>query len=325
MEGYILEVGPQITVKPQRIYNIFIRKIMSTYFKPIWKDTKIEASRDLSPMTYTITCNGQDIFHGKAYVRPGSENIEININKICQNYISNPLPINGNDFHYGLQEAPTACQSFGVSDEDLEFQHTFYFLYDWSYEGPDFSEDINMSRPINGKYVSNMMFPATYWKYNDKKVYNMIAQVPEDCTFDDEPLYDIPTCGDWVLYYLNRFGGWDAFVIEGKVVRKDTYKRNTFAKAIDNSTIEHESQDYTNQITVGYTLNTGWLSDEESSNLAFNMLNTNKAYLHDIQHNKIMPVRITNASTEYKTFKNTKKLVSYSITVEASQIQENYA
>ncbi len=66
------------------------------------------------------------------------------------------------------------------------------------------------------------------------------------------------------------------------------------------------------------------LNDEQSKNLAKNLIGTNKAYLHNLTTSKILPILSTDGSAVYKTYRNQgRKFVTYSINVECSQTYHN--
>ena len=137
-------------------------------------------------------------------------------------------------------------------------------------------------------------------------------------TFDDGTKYTVNYCGSFALYYLNCKGGWDAFLIEGKVRRYDDYTHYDYVKAYDNQTIEFGKKRYMNEIKPRWELHTGWLNDEQSENLAKNLLGSTCVYAHNLETNEIFPVIITDNSTEYKSYRNEGKLVAYTISIEAS-------
>lgn len=141
--------------------------------------------------------------------------------------------------------------------------------------------------------------------------------------------YDVVSCGSRVLYYINAYGGWDSFLIEGNVVERDQVNRMTRNVSGDNQdntiageddtyyTQRGEYDNYANGIVKEYTMHTGWLSDEQSAKM-HHLLNSTKVYMLD--DDTLKPVLIKNSTTEYKTYKNNGgKLVNYTIDVELNQ------
>lgn len=136
--------------------------------------------------------------------------------------------------------------------------------------------------------------------------------------FDAEVKYDTSCCGDWALYYLNAKGGWDSFLIEGKVKRVDNLTRYEYGQG-SGAPLDFERTQYMVEDEATYEMHTGWLTDEQSANLAKNLLPSIRVYAHNLNENKIFPVVITDNSVEWKTFKNEGKLISHTINVAASQ------
>lgn len=297
---------------------------------PIWKDTYYNVSSAASPYEYSIetktgrqiTVNGvtQDemstIFNGKAWVRPGEPYIYLNINKIAQDYLSSDLPDLRNITSNTTYIHSNAYKPFYLIHSGSTVQ-TFNFLLDWSYVDKTLTSNISMSQPINGHGVSGMFFLNTTFNYSSQNVTTAINLNPGSS-------YDTTHCGDYALYYLSRSGGWCSFLIEGNVTKSDKHNRFNMALPFDNTTLEWQKKTYIDEITEQYEMNTGWLSDSQSENLAKNLLGANKAYLHNLRTGEIQPVLSTVGVATYKTYKNQgRKRVSYIITVECSQTKHN--
>ena len=133
-------------------------------------------------------------------------------------------------------------------------------------------------------------------------------------------LYSVTACGDVALYYLNEAGGWDAFLIQGKVLRKDKYTQSDYYKSFDNNTIEFGRNRFLTDIVPTWELHTSYLTENQAERLVRNLLPSTKVYLHDLVDNEVYPVVITDTQAEYKTNANQNgKLISYTINVEGSQ------
>ena len=128
-------------------------------------------------------------------------------------------------------------------------------------------------------------------------------------------------CYKYALYYLNAYGGWDTLLIEGKSKVSDNLTRHTRDAVYDNTEIQNRgTRNYLNEISKTFTLHTSWLSDDEASRM-HHLLNSPNVYLLDMETDEMMPVVLTNTTTEYKTYKgNGGKLVNY--TIEATLAQE---
>ena len=295
---------------------------------PVWKDTFFNVPSSASPYTYTVKLKtGKQIvidgvstdeiitvFAGKAYVRPGDEFIQININHIAANYLSAELPdlreVTATTHYTDIN----AYREFYVCDEDGDTANTYNFLYDYSYDpSVDLTANHDMSVVINGHGTEGMLFMSTMFSASSQSVITTLS-ISGGSSFDETH------CGDYALYFTSRYGGWSSFLIEGQGVKTDKYTRYQLNHSFNNTTLEWQKQTYTNQINDTYKLNTGWLNDDESQMLAEHLLSSNKVYLHNLKTNEIFPVVITDTSTTYKTYYNQgRKLVNYAINVEASQ------
>ena len=136
--------------------------------------------------------------------------------------------------------------------------------------------------------------------------------------FSGQTLYDVNYCGDAALYYLNSRGGYDAFLLEGKVARTDKYTQGDYYKAYDNTTIEFGRTRYITEITPSWELHTGFLSDEQAERLVRNLFPSTRVWLHLLDTDEYYPVVITDTSAEYKKYRG-EQLVQYTIKVDGSQ------
>ena len=138
-------------------------------------------------------------------------------------------------------------------------------------------------------------------------------------TINSAVTYDCSYCGDYGVYYVNKYGGWNSFLFEGKCKRTDNLTDYKYDRSVNNQTINFEENRYMVEIKQTYQLTTGWLSDDEAERLASDLLPTTKLYLHNLLTNEIMPAIITNSTAEFKKFKDNKKFVQYTVSVQASQ------
>ena len=131
----------------------------------------------------------------------------------------------------------------------------------------------------------------------------------------------VTDCREWVVYYVNAYGGWDSLLIEGNTIETDSLKRHTREMEYDNRSIQNRgTQNYVNEITKSFTLHTSWLSDAESLRM-HHLLNSTEVYLFNINTGDMIPVTLNNTKTEFKTYKNNGgRLVNY--TIDATLAQE---
>lgn len=279
----------------------------------IWKDTYY--SYDGESLNYIIKDdNDTVIFAGKAYRLPTEDEIKINVNGICKDYLSNDLrPLLDAYEADGTTtaEADRALRIFRLYDGGGNLLEEYEFLYDWSYD-TDYSGGVMLlSRPINWKKTANMF-----------GLYTTCGQGSVATTLNSQ-IYNVVERGctaEYAIYYLNSYGGWDSFLFEGKSSKKDNITQYTTDRNFNNTTLDYELYRYVSEINTSYTLATGWLNDAESKNFAKNLVGSNHVYLHDLVEDKIFPAVITDNSVTYQKMRdNGGKMSSYVLNVKCSQ------
>lgn len=292
---------------------------MATIKAPIWQDIYYTVSATPTATTFTAfdyavqLPGGRSIYTGRANLKPNATYVSINISKICRDYIKDTF--SQVDFRTLTGQTYLHPQSYVefnlVNLVNGEVLATYGFVYDWSYEDWD-GNDRTVSNPINGHSMAGMY--AFHSSFNG---------VLSGITTQVGNIAGSNACGEIALYYKNRKGGWDSFLIEGTWTKTDSYTKYTYNRSFDNNTLEFENGTYHSQIITSYQLNTGWLNDQESKNLAFNLLSSNEVYLHNLCEDKVYPVVITDNTATYKTYKNNqRRLVNYQINCEESQRKE---
>ena len=327
------------------------------YIGPIWKDVEynfggiemveygiyVEASYKL-PGNGGIRYYDKLLFAGRSYARPGTVNNVILVNKICQDYMDIPLleqdtiSINGGYNTFKLKSA-----------DGNTLYRQYSFVNDWSYG--KFKTGL-LSRPIlkdHSKVFRNQLLPFSVFGaadevavpyeivYADGTKWSSIAYETRGIKTEMFPFGDRKNgavgytinnksytisdeCVQYVLYYINPWGGYDWFPIRGKVVEKDSMTAYTYTQNFNNQTWDFGKRRYLTEITKHFTLHTQWMSEDESSRMWY-LLQSNTVYLHNLVEDKIYPVIITNNEQEHK-----KKLlgtrISYQIEVDLSQNRE---
>lgn len=299
---------------------------------PIWKDTYYTTTADT--LNYRILLDGEEIYAGKAVKYPDADELKINMNKVCSNYLESDI----DELLNRMSVEPDFVTEPGVRQFDLEVDGTvvenYMFVYDWSYDRAAIQDMMAIyesapglyyqNYPINGHFIPGMLCLRTYvWFVNQSTAdYRNSAFVilPEDGGSTVYPYTKKVKCVPYVLYYLNSYGGWDAFVIEGNTTKRDTFTTYTTDRAFDNNTLEFENNKYVQEIKTTYVMNTGLLTDEQSRNLAKNLIGSIKVYLQNVEEGWTKPVVITDSSVDYQTYAtNGQKLSQYKITVQESQ------
>ena len=289
------------------------------YTNPIWKDTYYTSSA--ASARYRILMDGETIFSGKAVKYPDADNLEINLNKVCRNYLETDilslvtsLPTNNSTI-----QNPDAQKTFNLYVGDTNVAD-YRFYQDWSYNTRKnvTGTSINVSEPINGHFVPGMLKLRTY--RNSTSSSSTVSTTGNTGASSGLGYTTQVKCAQYALYYLNSYGGWDSFVIEGTVKKKDAFDTFTTDRVYKNTTREFEYNKYVNEIKTSYELNTGYLTDEQSENLAKNLIGSVRVYLHDIPGGKVMPVVIDDKNVTYQTYqRNGRKMCQYKINVTESQ------
>lgn len=321
-------------------------------YSSLWRDEVTTINRP-SNMSYTLTDEtGKRLYKGSAAAINGR--VELNIPRIVDGIFEHPQIYQDRDWY---DTRLTHIIAFRTENNSTPYS-IIPLIYDWRYKSGDYiySKDTVLNTPINNHSAHWMYQPLSI--YNDSNAtYLAVAykgneevatydhgkpefQTAELLSFFDDDIsqadriviyandrehpvieYDLTHCGDWALYYLNKMGGHDAFMIEGNVkvvdnIDRDQYTQN--AKNTDPSSFAKTT--IQSRISTTYELSTGWLTDEESEILASQLMTSPQVFLHN-KTSLYIPtaVNITDTSVEHKKFRNGKQLNRYTITVEESQ------
>ena len=170
----------------------------------------------------------------------------------------------------------------------------------------DFNEDFNIdfAKSVRSAQTGTAVFKL--------KGYKDVKSV----TIGNVKYEMVNNCNRFSLYYANAHGGWDSLLIEGNHSEVDNLTRYTRDVEYDNRGVQNRGTlNYVNEVSKSLTLHTSWMSDDESSRM-HHLLNSTEVYLYDLETEQMIPVLLTNATTEYKTYKsNGGKLVNYAIEV----------
>jgi len=232
---------------------------------------------------------------GIAVAKPGSAQASVNVARLVEDNVIHSAP----SFTPGVTVThDNAIKVFSVNGTNYEFQ------WDWSYTEPV----VAYNHPINSKSATNMLHFTT------NLVSGALKTTTQSATAN--------TCGEYALYYLNRFGGWDSFLFTGKCTRKDTISGQTLTQEYDNNNpLAFGLTNYFSKITPKWELNTGWMSDEQSKAFAFNVVPSPMVFIHNLVENDIFPVVITNTDVEYKQKTRQNRRINYTLNVTKSQDQ----
>ena len=292
-------------------------------FYSAWEDVVYSTSATNSPFGYYIAINDageeQVIFNGKAYAKPLAEFIDININEICKNYLSNTL---SDAFVLGtssVNDCYSAIRTFNLYNDDGSLLEQYTFLDDWSYDFT-FRGDTNigasLSRPINNRFDINRI----------NNSYNTTIQKDGNGyylhTVKNSNNYTDSCCGDIDILYKNRYGGWDKLLISLNPERVDNYTFYNIQNPYNNKSLQFGKRNYLNDIATTYNITTDILTEQQGHNLAFNLLSSNMVYYLDYKKNIYKPAIISGNSSTYQLYRN-QGIIRYSFNIELSQSEQN--
>lgn len=331
-------------------------------FSPIWKDrfVTLAAGEDSADFEIRLdTVSGELIFSGRAYRRPGAEDVVARINDICADYLRNPLPALAAGLTPLLSAATFVTVVAGSAVD------TVTFWDDWSYD-PDFDPDTDpLADPVNG-----VLDPRQWFMYTilDGSVTARLAFA--DGTTQDVPLtvvragsfnlsfnasYDVGDagtgssgtavldlrdypgletitvggitytvrpdgCARYAVYYVNAHGGWDSLLLDGYSSRRDELTRHTSLNDYDNNDpLARGRRDYAIEVTPAWTLRTGILTDAQSARM-HHLLNSPQVYLCDLALDRFFPVVLTDDSHDRQSYKgNGRRPSQYNFNAQLAQ------
>ena len=326
------------------------------YIGPIWKDVEYDFGL-AEKVDYTIyDDNSNLLFAGRTVKRPNANSNVILVNKICQNYMDIPelrkdiISVNGGYSVFHLKSV----------DGNMLYK-TYKFVNDWSYSsdfktgllshpilndrivyskqmlpfsvfaaaarinitvGADYKEGATngFDEPLNSLYYNE-------YAINEVRTFNFpYPNITDrdliDTYYIDGEIWKVKTCGaDYVLYYINPWGGYDWFPLDNKVIIQDDLTQHTYSQNYNNTTMQFGKRRYLSEINRKYNVITGWLKQDESDRMWY-LLESNTVYLHNLNENKIIPVIIKDTSVEHKQKNRRQKIIQYTFTLEESQTRE---
>ena len=175
----------------------------------------------------------------------------------------------------------------------------------------------------NGAFYDMVRFAGNRTAYLNTNTYAVYSSKDLTKIVMGGVTYEVTkACPRYCLYYLNPFGGVDHLLIEGNAQKHRTVARDTFVADYDNSQPTREEFNYMNEITETYTLNTGLLTDDESSRMPY-LLESVQVYLVDLSApTTFIPVTINTDNYTVQDFKgNGCNMVNYTFEVKVSQNQ----
>lgn len=326
----------------------------------LWLDDYEILNSVPEPQKFRIRANGQTVYSGKAFPKPGVSQVEVYLSDVAANYVKINKPWFAYHDQITLDVNPVKFYLDGyangawgnITDTDI--------FYDWTYDkdrafnqapGP-------LALPITGRMCDGMTL--TFSAYQQPSAYRLdlymangtylMYLTPNSVAGEVYPysgtlnyhvgkilevasqtgIVDVlgvrytivPACHRFALYYLNEIGGWDFLLIEGNHRIADNVTRWNREPVYNNSLEERGKVTYAEEIVRRYTLYTGPLTDDESSRM-HHLLNSPDVWLLDMESGHYIPVTLTNTESPYKSFVSEgRTMYVYEITAETSNTME---
>ena len=291
---------------------------------PAWKDTNtVIGTNDIYNMV--LKSGNQELFREKMFKAPNENNLIVNFNRLVESFLA------PREFPIGNTSRPLFSFTASFGNQDYEYS----VVDDWSYNDEDFQ--VSLSRPYQselalGQYlVYSLLNASTITVYaNGYKVFTTTPSANE--------YYDISRrvteCGTWqvkqgstllqswntvdakyVIYYYNKYAGWDSFVVKGPVVPSVAVARDTYTNP------RRRSRVYQSNVVTNYKINTGILTDKESP-VVSEIVASPEVILHDLENKNLISVKVITDSVERKTFKNQgRQFATYQFDLESETTQ----
>ena len=209
--------------------------------------------------------------------------------------------------------------------------NTHQRLYIKIYEGDAIIKTINFdttqrlqndySTDFNSDYSKFGTLPPTSAVAIDLKRYQHATRVELINGDDVTRITIVDSCSNWALYYLNSFGGYDGYIIDGALAPSFGVERGVYNRDYINDNLSDTAVvNYRNDITRRAQVRTGWLSDSEARIMAANLFASPLVYLYNAYTSSLLPVRLTGTEYEVKSYAlNGGQLVNYALDVEVTR------
>ena len=142
----------------------------------------------------------------------------------------------------------------------------------------------------------------------------LYTHINSDINIDYEDEYKVEcTPFKYCLYYQNLYGGYDSLLLNKTSSESITTKSNSLTSNVSFDSKVHETKMYRRATNRKFKLMTPRLNDEQSAKMC-HILQTNQAWLHNLETGEIIPVNVDDSTTAIKTFvSNGRKVITYTI------------
>lgn len=329
-DGSYYNLTKTISVSQLGVFNIV----------PIWKDLPIEELQNDVSYTLTAPESGNVIYKGRAI---GFDGTTVYLNKLMSSYMPKnefPTTTGVSDIKYSKK----------VNYKSYNNNLNYEFINNWSYDSEELGDfgTYLLSKPISRKLFRGYNFIATFKEgmtYKPEGVASpylasandyanlftpvgntpcrdFVVRSPKE---NREIVYTIvdPRDNSFVLYYVNKYGGWDQLCVEGNVTQVDNINRYNYKQWnpwVNNTNYPRGNTSYLTEYTPKWTLQTGYIFGGPVD--MGQLLESNNVVLFDGK--RYIPVVIDDTSVIYKTYRNSgNKAYNYTINVSQSMPQIN--
>ena len=291
---------------------------------PIWEDVYGTITSGDDWEDYELSEGGSPFYAGRAFKYPDENGIYVNVSRVVAPYLT------------------TYFKDVVMTSGGLTVG-SFTFVRDYSYDPSiDYSQNQPLSFPINGLVPSGVVLEVSEWaaasggalQVTDEGgtlVVNEVLQKGlnsatfitgvegKTYTFGNERFRVVSVCSGALLKYVNAYGGWDYFLVEGVTKQTDKITRASYEKDADALSSQFESKDYQATMEATWKGSTGWLTDSQSARMK-HLVESVEVYMVDMNSGNLIPVCMRDTNLEYKTFMNNgRKLVNYTLQWSESQ------
>lgn len=293
---------------------------------PAWKDTNtVIGTNDTYNMV--LKSGNQVLFREKMFKAPNESNLIVNFNRLVESFLA------PREFPIGNTSRPLFSFTASFGNQDYEYS----VVDDWSYDDEDFQ--VSLSRPYQselalGQYLVYSLLNASSTITVYANGYKVFSTTPSSANEYYDISRRVSECGTWqikqgstllyswntvdakyVIYYYNKYAGWDSFVVKGPVVPSVTVARDTYTNP------RRRSRVYQSNVVTNYKINTGILTDKESP-VVSEIVASPEVVLHDLENKNLISVKVITDSVERKTFRNQgRQFATYQFDLESETTQ----
>lgn len=306
---------------------------------PAWKDTDTVIGNGDSWEVVCRSSNNVILFDERMYRAPNLAYLTINFNRLAESFLE------PREFPKSTVSTPVFFFTTDLIEGGSKYSYEYRVVDDWSYdEDIDIESEYVLSKPYQnevalGQYLVYSVLRTPGTTGNTLRLLkdgNLVAATtPGEYNYLDFS-HIVDSCGTWsfqsgiagnilqtwttvdakyVLYYYNKYAGWDSFVIKGPVIPSIDVTRNTYLN------YRRNSRSYQNGVVGKFRVNTGILTDEVSP-VVTEFAASPRLVLHELDRDILIPVKVSTDSIERKTFRNqSRQFAKYEFDLEADLSQ----